>query len=470
MTKLAVRNPRTGEMNYYITPPTSDELSNSCRALRNAQVDWQQLGVEGRADVMRKWKTAIECRKEEIIAALVKDTGRHSETILEFNSIPTMIDRWCNLAPEILQPEDRITSSIPFLQIEGEYKPYQLVGVISPWNFPLLLSLIDAIPALLAGSAVVIKPSEFTPRFIKPLLETIADIPVLHSVLHVVEGAGETGRDIVNEVDLVAFTGSVKTGRLVGEACSKRFIPASLELGGKDAAIVLKSADLDVATSAILWGSVANSGQSCLSIERTYVEDEVFDEFVKLLVEKAKKLKFAYPNVEDGQVGPIITEMQADIIKQQLVDAADKGATVHSGGKIEKHSGGLWCLPTVLTDVDHDMKVMVEETFGPVLPVMRVKDERQAVEFANNTNFGLGGAVFAGTEEKAIAVASQLEAGAISINDAALTAIMYEGEKNSFKYSGMGGSRMGSASIKRFIRKKAFLINTGVKDPWWYDV
>ncbi|MDV6378662.1 aldehyde dehydrogenase family protein [Sporosarcina sp. GW1-11] len=470
MTKLAVRNPRTGEADYYITPPSSEELSNSCRALRNAQDEWQQLGVNGRADVMQKWKTAIECRKEEIIAELVKDTGRHSETILEFNSIPAMIDRWCNLAPEILKAEDRITSSIPFLQIEGEYKPYSLVGVISPWNFPLLLSLIDAIPALLAGSAVIIKPSEFTPRFIEPLLETIADVPVLQGVLNVVTGAGETGRDIVNEVDLVAFTGSVKTGRLVGEACSKRFIPVSLELGGKDAAIVLKSADLDRATSAILWGSVANSGQSCLSIERTYVEDEVFDDFVELLVQKAKKLQLAHPNVEDGHIGPIITKMQANTIQQQLMDAADKGAIIHCGGEIEEHSGGLWCLPTVLTDVDHEMKIMVEETFGPVLPIMRVKDERQAVEFANNTNFGLGGAVFAGTEEKAIEVASQLEAGAISINDAALTAIMYEGEKNSFKFSGLGGSRMGSASIKRFIRKKAFLINTGVKDPWWYDV
>ncbi|WP_153722870.1 aldehyde dehydrogenase family protein [Sporosarcina cascadiensis] len=470
MTRIAVRNPRNGEMDYQITPPSPAELSEYCSGLRNAQLDWQKLGVQGRGEVLQHWKVSIENHKEEIIAALTADTGRASETVLEFNSILSMIDRWCKLAPEILQPEERKDSSIPFLKIEEEFKPYQLVGVISPWNFPLLLSLIDAIPALLAGSTVIIKPSEFTPRFVEPLLATIHATPVLKDSLRVVTGAGETGANIIGEVDLIAFTGSVKTGRLVAESCAKRFIPASLELGGKDPAIVLKNADLERATSAILWGSVANAGQSCLSIERTYVVEEAYDEFVEQLVQKAKKMQLAHPAVEDGQVGPIITKQQAEIIKAQLKDAASKGAKVHSGGEIEELSGGLWCRPTVMTNVNHDMDVLVEETFGPLLPVMKVKNEQQAVEYANNTRFGLGGAVFGETEEDAVRVASQLEAGAISINDAALTAIMYEGEKNSFKFSGMGGSRMGSASIKRFIRKKAFLINTGAKDPWWYDV
>ncbi|MBO0603006.1 aldehyde dehydrogenase family protein [Sporosarcina sp. E16_3] len=470
MSELNVRNPRNGLTDYHITPPTTEQLSKCCHALRSAQSDWLQLGLAGRIEVLHQWKTALEIEKDKVLGALVEDTGRESESILEFNSILSMIDRWSLSAPDILKLDDRRTSSIPFLKIEGENVPYHLVGVISPWNFPLLLSLIDAIPALLAGSAVIIKPSEFTPRFVKPLMDTISKVPSLKGVFEVVVGAGETGVNIINNVDLVTFTGSVTTGRKVAEACAKRFIPASLELGGKDPALVLKTADIDIATSAILWGSVANAGQSCLSIERIYVDEAIFDSFVKSLVQKAKKLQLAYPTFKDGQIGPIITEQQTKIIDDQLTDARTKGATVHSGGTIEEHSGGLWCRPTVLTNVNHDMKVMTEETFGPLLPVMSVKNVDEAIGFANATSFGLGGAVFAGTEEEAISVAHQLEAGAISINDAALTAIMYEGEKNSFKLSGMGGSRMGSASIKRFIRKKALLINTGAKDPWWYEV
>jgi aldehyde dehydrogenase (NAD+) len=469
MNGLEVRNPRSGLMDYRINPPTSGELTESCGLLRKSQPAWVNLGLDGRIASMQKWKDSITNHRADILEAIITDTGRESESLLEIDSIISTINRWCLLAPELLLPEDRKTSSIPFLKIEGENVPYQLVGVISPWNFPLLLSLIDAIPALLAGSAVIIKPSEFTPRFIEPLLKTINDVPYLKDVLKIVAGAGETGVDIIENADLVAFTGSVKTGRKVAEACAKRFIPASLELGGKDASIVLKSADIDRATSAILWGSVANAGQSCLSIERTYVAEEIFSAFVELLIQKAKKLTFALPTTSGGQIGPIITVQQAKNIEEQLKDAVNKGATIHCGGSIENHSGGLWCLPTVLTEVTHEMKVMVEETFGPLLPIMSFKTVNEAVGYANDTTFGLGGAVFAGTEKEAIAVASQLDAGAISINDAALTALMYEGEKNSFKLSGMGGSRMGPASIKRFIRKKAFLINTGTKDPWWYD-
>ncbi|MGK7917002.1 MAG: aldehyde dehydrogenase family protein [Prochloraceae cyanobacterium] len=467
---LKVRNPRTGKVDYSIKPPTSAQLADLCDRLRSSQIHWQQSGLEKRIEAMQEWKQILLSHKDELINTLVTDTGRLWESIAEFDGVISTITRWCRLAPELILPEKK-ASAIPYIRIEHQLVPYPLVGIISPWNFPLLLSLIDAIPALLAGCAVAIKPSEITPRFIQPLRETIASVPGLRDVLAYVEGGVDTGAAIIESVDSICFTGSIATGKKVAAAAVKRFIPAFLELGGKDPAIVLASADLELATSPLLWGSVFNTGQSCLSIERIYVDQSILPSFVEKLVEKAKRLQLAYPSVESGQIGPLIAEKQAAIITEQLQDAVSKGAVIHCGGKVEELDGGLWCPPTVLTQVNHSMKVMTEETFGPIMPVMAFATIEEAVHLANDTIYGLSGAVFAASEAEALPVASLIEAGAISINDAALTGFVHEGEKNSFKESGLGGSRMGPASIKRFLRKKAFLVKTeSLRDPWWFNV
>ena len=467
---IGVRNPRTGKVDYWITPPTPEQQASQCTCLREAQVGWWQGGLERRIQAMLDWKQALLAKKEEITAALVTDTGRLSESVLEVNSLLTTIARWCRLAPELLSEAEARATAIPFIRVQNESIPYPVVGVISPWNFPLLLSTIDTIPALLAGCAVVVKPSEIAPRFMQPLAETIASVPELRNVLAYVEGAGDTGAALIECVDLACFTGSVATGRKVAEAAARRFIPAFLELGGKDPAIVLESADIELATSALLWGSVVNAGQSCLSIERIYVAESIFDNFVEKLVEKARRLNLAYPSLESGQIGPIIAERQAEIIAEHLQDAVDKKAVVWCGGAIEELDGGLWCRPTVLTQVNRTMKVMTEETFGPIMPVMYFSTIEEAVQLANDTIYGLSAAVFAGEEEEGRALAHHLDAGAISINDAGLTAFIHEGEKNAFKFSGMGGSRMGAAALKRFMRKKAFLIKTeSMPDPWWFN-
>jgi len=407
--------------------------------------------------------------QDDVVQALMRDTGRKSVSIQEFNSLISTIDRWCKLAPTLLSPPDEKTTAIPFIHKQHQYIPYSLVGIISPWNFPLLLSNIDTIPALLAGCAVVVKASEITPRFIQPLSATISQVPQLQEVLTYCQGTGETGKTLINHVDLVCFTGSVETGRKVAEAAARRFIPAFLELGGKDPAIVLESADLDLATSAILWGSVVNTGQSCLSIERIYVADSIHDQFVDQLVKKAQGLNLAYPTVDDGDIGPIIAEEQAQIIREHLQDAVAKGAKICSGSGVEEREGGLWCHPTVLTDVNHSMKIMTEETFAPIMPIMSFDTIEDAVQLANDTNYGLSAAVFAGTLSEAIPVASQINAGGISINDAGLTAMIHEAEKHSFKFSGVGGSRMGPAALTRFMRKKALLMKTNSQpDPWWF--
>ncbi|WP_250122742.1 aldehyde dehydrogenase family protein [Chroococcidiopsis sp. CCMEE 29] len=465
---IGVRNPRTGKVDYWITPSTPDRIAAECNRLRQAQADWQQAGAEKRIEALQQWKQALLLQRDELTKALVTDTGRWSVSVLEIDSFISSIDRWCRLAPELL-PETETATAIPFIQLQQTAVPYPLVGVISPWNFPLLLSTIDTIPALLAGCAVVVKPSEIAPRFVQPLMKAIASVPQLQDVLTYIEGAGETGAALIEYVDLVCFTGSVATGRKVAEAAARCFIPAFLELGGKDPVIVLATADLELATSAILWGSVVNTGQSCLSIERIYVAESIFEPFVAQLVAKAQRIELAYPTTESGQIGPIIAEKQAAIINDHLQDAVAKGAIARCGGVVEELDGGFWCRPTVLTRVNHSMQVMTEETFGPIMPVMPFSTVEEAVHLANDTIYGLSAAVFAGTEAEAIAVAQQVDAGAISINDAGLTALIHEGEKNSFKFSGMGSSRMGSAALKRFMRKKAFLIKTGsVPDPWWF--
>lgn len=468
MSNISVRNPRTGAIDYWIAPPTSEQLSQHCARLRAAQPSWQAAGLEQRITALRQWKQAIQEHREAIIQALVADTGRWGVSVLEVDSVLSSLDRWCQLAPELLQEIDKPTA-IPFIHLQQDSVPYPLVGVISPWNFPLLLAMIDTIPALLSGCAVMVKPSEIAPRFIHPLLETVNDVANLREIFTLIEGAGDTGATLIEQVDLVCFTGSVKTGRQVAEAAAKQFIPAFLELGGKDPAIVLESANLDLATSAILWGSVVNTGQSCLSIERIYVAETIVEPFTEQLVAKAKQLKLAYPTINSGEIGPIIAKRQATIIADQLQDAIEKGAIVQCGGKIETLEGGLWCYPTVLTNVNHTMKIMTKETFGPIMPIMSFTTIEKAIQLANDTIYGLSAAVFAESETEALEVASRIQAGAISINDAALTALIYEGEKNAFNYSGMGGSRMGPAALKRFMRKKAYLIKTKpVSDPWWF--
>ncbi|BAY23491.1 aldehyde dehydrogenase [Calothrix sp. NIES-2100] len=466
---IDVRNPRTGKFDYVIIPPPPKLLAQLCNRLRRAQVRWQQMGVEGRIEVLQEWKQAILSERDRLTEALVNDTGRLSISEMEIDSFISSIDRWCRLAPELLQDSAKNTA-IPFIALQQTAIPYPLVGVISPWNFPLLLSTIDAIPALLAGCAVVVKPSEIAPRFVAPLMTTLNAVPKLRDVFTFIEGAGQTGAALIEYVDLVCFTGSVATGRKVAEVAAKKFIPVFLELGGKDPAIVLGSANLDLATSAILWGAVVNTGQSCLSIERIYVAETIFNKFVSQLVTKAQKLKLAHPTFETGEIGPIIAEKQAAIISDHLLDAVEKGAVIHCGGKVEELGGGWWCRPTVLTNVNHSMKVMTEETFGPIMPIMPFSQIDEAINLANDSIYGLSASVFAETEELALEVAQQIEAGGISINDAALTAIMHEGEKNSFKFSGLGGSRMGPAALKRFMRKKAFLIKTNsAHNPWWFD-
>jgi acyl-CoA reductase-like NAD-dependent aldehyde dehydrogenase len=378
-----------------------------------------------------------------------------------------LIRRWADGAPASigLAGGGERATSIPAITTRTRLVPYSLVGAISPWNFPLTLALIDAVPALAAGCAVIVKPSEVTPRFIRPLMETLAAVPELADVLAVIEGDGATGAAIVEQVDFICFTGSVATGRKVAEAAARAFIPASLELGGKDPMIVLASADPVQAASTALRASILNTGQACQSIERIYVAREIAGPFLDALVKQAEAVRLNCDDIRAGDLGPFIFERQAAIVGSQIAQARAAGAAVLTGGEIERHGGGLYLRPTVLSSVSASMDVMREETFGPVLPVSTFESVEEAVHLANSGMFGLSAAVLAGTVEEAETVAVQLEAGAVSINDGALTSVIWEAEKSSFKQSGLGPSRMGEAGLLRFFRRQALIRQSGMPSP-----
>lgn len=459
--RIAVHDPRTAAVDLHIDAASRDDIAAISSALRAAQPAWRALGAAGRAAALARWADAFEAAQEAVIAALARDTGRIVVARGEVMGAIRNIRRWAREAPALLQTGEQDSKLLPTVRLAGGLVPYPLVGVISPWNFPVTLSLIDAVPALAAGCAVLIKPSEVTPRFVAPLRATLQAVPELAAVVGLVTGDGATGAALVDGVDAVCFTGSVPNGRKVAEAAARRFIPAFLELGGKDAAIVLEGADLDRATDAVLRASCMATGQACLSIERIYVARAVFDEFVRRLVDKARAIGINHPDIATGQLGPLIFARQADIIDAQLDDALAKGARILCGGKTENLGGGRWCRATVVVDVNHGMQLMTEETFGPIMPVMPFDDVEQAVALANDSTFGLSAAVFAATLDEARAVAARLNAGGISLNDAGLTYQTYEAEKNSFGYSGLGGSRMGPGAILRFVRKQAYLMQTG---------
>jgi acyl-CoA reductase-like NAD-dependent aldehyde dehydrogenase len=461
MTTIPVRNPRTGETDAWITPPTMSELDEIAARLRRAQSAWAGESIEARMERLKRWADAIEADQYAIAKALEADTGRRRVAMLEVQGAIASIRGWAVSAPQLAPKADWAAGrSNAQLKHTGQYVPYALVGVISPWNFPLTLSLIDAIPALAAGCAVIVKPSEVTPRFVDPLMRTI-DQAGLSDLLVFTPGAGETGQAIIERSDLVCFTGSVPTGKKVAASAAANLIPAFLELGGKDPLIITESADLDLAVTAALRGSVLSTGQACQSIERIYVPASLHDAFLDKLVPAAEAVRLNWPDIEAGEIGPLIFARQADIIAGQIEDARSRGATVHTGGEVETHGGGKWLKPTVISGVDHSMTVMTEETFGPVLPVMAYDGIEEAVRLANDTVYGLSAAVFAGTLGEAEQVARQLDAGAVSLNDAALTALFYEAEKQSFKASGLGPSRMGAAGLTRFFRRKALIANTG---------
>jgi len=461
---LGVRDPRTGEIEFNLRVDSPEEVAAKARRLRENQKAWAALSIADRVGVMRRWLGEVAKRAQALGEADGVDTGGCHTSYIQGYITMGNIGGWVEDAEAVLERAlvSGPSKAMPDVEVRSQLVPYALVGVISPWNAPMMLALLDAVPALFAGSAVLLKPSEITPRFIKPLFESVAAVPELAAVFDYVMGDGKTGHDVTQQVDLVCFTGSVPTGRKVAISCAERLIPCFLELGGKDPAIITRNADLDRATTSVLRGAVYATGQVCYSVERIYVHESIHDAFVKMLVEKAEKVRLNSDNPKAGHIGPYTFAPQAEIVERHLADAVEKGAKILTGGKTENIGGGLYMRPTVLTDVNHDMIIMRDETFGPMMPVMRYRTIDEAVDLANDTVFGLTASVIARDEEEATPIAERINAGAVFIQDTFLTFGKARTiGTHSFGFSGLGGSRTGPDSILRFIRRKALMTQHG---------
>ncbi|HEX8757313.1 MAG TPA: aldehyde dehydrogenase family protein [Steroidobacteraceae bacterium] len=464
---IGVRNPRTGRIDFTLEPASGAAIDAGAAKLREGQARWSHRPGQERAQALLRWAAAIEERAAQITSALAADTGRHRLSQIETASVIQLIRRWAARAPELLAQRARSSrpTAFPSITTSTLPVPYPLVGIIGPWNFPLVLSLIDAVPALAAGCAVLVKPSEITPRFVEPLLAATRVVAEIAEVLDFVQGDGATGAALIERVDYVCLTGSVATGRKVAMAAARAFIPASLELGGKDPMIVLASADPVRAAATALRASIVNTGQACQSIECVYVARQIATPFLAALTEAAERAELNYPDIRRGDIGPFIFEKQAAIVQAQIDDARAKGARVLTGGDVQRLGGGLYLRPTVMTGLTRDMLVMNEETFGPVIPVVVFDAPEEAVRLANDSRYGLSAAVLAGSAEEAEAIGARLEVGAVSINDGSLTALVWEAEKSSFKDSGLGASRMGDSALLRFLRDRVLIRQSAEAAP-----
>lgn len=455
-------DPHSGTVDPPIAITSLDELDSCCRELRAAQSAWQALGLEGRINALQALSDALAAQNGELLQALRRDTGRERIASVEIGALQGIIAlairnaRELFAAPALQQWQPAVQAGIAGRQ---QLLPYPLVGVIAPWNFPLLLSMIDTVPALLAGSAVIIKPSEITPRHVAPLRRLVATIEPLATVIGWAIGAGPTGAAVIDRVDAVVCTGSVRTGRLVAEHAARRFIPAFLELGGKDAVIVTAGAPLDLAARAIVRGALAATGQACQSLERVYVERQAMPALLEHLLALLPQVKLTCDDPA-GHLGPFIMARQADIVREHIEDALARGARLAFGGKIIER-GGRWCEPTLLLEVNHSMRVMREETFGPVIPLMAFDTLDEAIALANDSEYGLSANVFAADETAALAIATRLHAGFVSLGDVSLSSQVMDFEWEGLRYSGLGRSRMGPSGIARYLRSKAIVIQRG---------
>jgi acyl-CoA reductase-like NAD-dependent aldehyde dehydrogenase len=453
-----------------ITVTTPDEVRAVVQRARAAQPGWEATGFDGRRRYMEKALQVLLARQEEFIDVIVRETGRSRLETIMMEIFPgcDSLSYYPKKAKKILADRKVPLHLLRNKKMILNYRPLGVIGIITPWNGPFILSLNPTVQALMAGNTVVLKPSEVTPFSGKLVLDLFREAGLPENVVNVVEGDGETGAALVESgVDKISFTGSVRTGRKIGEACGRSLTPCTLELGGKDPMIVCADADLVRAAGGAVFGAMMNSGQFCSSTERVYVVESVADEFIRRVVEKVKTLKLG--TTGDFDLGPIIWPNQLEIIERHVEDAVAKGAKLLCGGKRAHEMGKLFYEPTVLVDVTHDMAVMREETFGPILPIVRVRDENEALRLANDCVYGLAANVWTKDKDKAVRLAKRLEAGAVCVNDSAITYGVTEAPFGGRKSSGVGQVN-GDAGLKSYCFAQPIVIDRfGTKEEQvWY--
>ncbi len=470
--RLAIANPATLEPLGEIEVQTAEDVRAAVESARKAQPGWAEFSFDERARYMRRAVTLLLAEQDAYVDTIVAESGkpRNEARMMAIFAGCDSLTYYAKRAKRILRPEKvRLHGMLRFMKrCRIVYKPLGVIGIISPWNGPFILSLNPAVPALMAGNTVVLKPSEVTPRSGALVGELFSEVGLPEGVLTVVSGDGETGAALLDAgVDKISFTGSVATGRVVAEACARQLLPCTLELGGNDPMIVCADADVEKAASSAVGGAFFNSGHYCSGIERVYVVDEVADAFTRRVVEQVAQLRQGASGEFD--VGAIFWPRQLEIIDRHVKDAVAKGARVLAGGRRNPDFKGLFYEPTVLTDVSHDMTLMREETFGPVLPIMRVADEDEAVHLANDSSFGLGAMVWTRDRHRGVEIARRLDAGSVAINDMSMTYGALEAPFGGRKESGIGQVN-GETGLKSYCYATPILSGRPRGGPYPYSL
>jgi acyl-CoA reductase-like NAD-dependent aldehyde dehydrogenase len=472
--KITSINPATGEILGELDCSDEATVRAAVTRARAAQPAWSERGVKHRVAVLREFQTKLHAAKSEIAAAITRESGKPlaealvTEVLVVLDATRFLIDNAWKLLRDEPLPHGSLATKLKRGRIIRE--PHGVIGIISPWNYPFSIPTTDALAALVAGNAVVLKPSELTPLIALQLAELLHASGVPKDVFQVVIGEGSTGAALLNSaIDKLVFTGSVQTGKRIATAAAERLLPVVLELGGKDPMIVLDDADVDVASSAAVWGAFVNAGQACLSVERCYVHRRLCESFAKACAEKAHQLHVGNGMDPHTDVGAMIHERQLRIVESHVEDAKAKGAQVLAGGKRLRDLGPNFYAPTVLFNVTQDMRIMREETFGPVLPIMAFDDDDEAIRLANDSEYGLAASVWTRDAKRGERLARRIQAGTVMVNDVVSCFGISEAPHGGVKASGIGRTH-GRFGLEEMVRLK-YLDNDrmpGMKKLWWY--
>jgi acyl-CoA reductase-like NAD-dependent aldehyde dehydrogenase len=456
--KVISVNPATGEALRAFDCATEADVHAALARARAVQPAWFGLGVRKRISVLRDFQQRLHTKKSEVARLIASEAGKPyaealvTEVLVVLDSARFYIENAYRLLRDEPVPHGNLAMKTKAGRIIRE--PYGVIGIISPWNYPFSIPATESLAALVAGNAVLLKPSEFTSLSALELASLLHAAGVPKEIFQVLPGDGATGAALIDAaIDKLIFTGSVSTGKRIAQAAAARLLPVVLELGGKDPMLVLDDADIDVASSGAVWGAFVNAGQACLSVERCYVHRRLYEPFLEACVSKTKKLRVGNGAEAETDVGPLIHERQLRSVEAQVEDAKTRGARVLAGGYRLKELGVNFYAPTILADVTHAMRIMREETFGPVLPVMAFESDEQAVALANDSEFGLGASVWTRDPSRGEALARRIQAGTVMVNDAVSCFGISEGPHGGVKASGIGRTH-GRFGLEEMVRIK----------------
>ena len=468
-------NPATGEVLCEFEAAGESEVQAAVARARAAQAAWAELGVRRRIDMIREFQHKLAARKLETAAVITREAGKPlaealtTEVLVVLDAARFLIENAWGLLRDEPVSHGNLATKLKRGRLLRE--PHGVVGIISPWNYPFSIPATETLAALVAGNAVVLKPSELTPLVALELASLLHAAGVPEEVFQVVVGESVAGAALVHApIDKLVFTGSVATGRRIAAAAAERLLPVVLELGGKDPMLVLDDADADVASSAALWGAFVNAGQACLSVERCYVHRSLYARFVEACAAKTRKLRVGNGMEPHNDVGPMIHERQLRIVEAHVEDAKARGARVLAGGSRLRDLGANFYAPTVLADMTHEMRIMREETFGPVLPVMAFDSDDEAVRLANDSEYGLAASVWTRDSARGERLARRIHAGTVMVNDVISCFGISEAPHGGVKSSGIGRTH-GRFGLEEMVRVKYLDTDRmpGMKKVWWYE-